>query len=43
MLLVAFHIRALFSALVVVDSPHILLVEHLGASSLHALQTVSIA
>lgn len=43
MLLVAFRIRALFSALVVVDSPLILLVGRLGASLLHALQTVSIA
>ena len=43
MLLVAFHTQTLFSALMVVDSPRILLVGYFDASLLHALQTVSIA
>ena len=43
MLLAAFHIQVLFGALMVVDSPYILLVEPFGASLLHARRTVSIA
>lgn len=35
MLLVAFHVLALWSALMVVDLPQILLVGHFGASLLH--------
>lgn len=43
MLRVAFRDQALFSALIVVDSPGILLVGIFGASLLHARKTVSIA